>query len=230
MELSPIPLFLKEFLFLDEHENLSEIDFNYYIFTHKDKNTVPDFVERKKILVDMYRLAKKHLDLRLNVTHFFEPVRGRITYEINTEEQLFRLPFDAPDWVQSDLWFDIPMYWFEEETGSVGMSLMPCGIYITFRNYVDFQFSLTQEFFLFSNHLQNRDSYSEKYGRFRYFEPAAKLNREIFRNFAREMNKAFPEFTCEFYCETETVPSCDEYGYPDDAEIFRYWSDVLNDK
>jgi hypothetical protein len=228
MEITPIPSFLVPFLWLDEDGILFDNDDFSYLFHYINPDQkVNDPIEQRKIVVEFYRIAKEMLDLRLvsDDPRKEDLISGRkdFVYPVPEEKEIWAFVNKGLDRFNFTLGFDIPMYWYDEKSDQIGKSIMPQGIRINFWNFGSFTIILSIEFNLFTQHLRLRKDVPEKYTVFPYFEPAAKLNREIFRNFAKAVVQKFPGMVSDFSSELSTVPEHDEYGYPDGAEDFYYF-------
>jgi hypothetical protein len=227
MQETPIPEFLDDYLFM-RGDMVDEITSIYYIFYTRDKADVPGLMkDRKKKFVRLYRLIKKHLDFRLRIPYatLYNDSYGILANQffIENEANLLDLT-DSPQFLDSfNLILDIPMYWFDEQTNQLGKSIMPGGIELKYNGKANnWTITTILRFMLFTNHLRCRKMNSPNEDKHLYFEPAAKLNRDIFRNFARAVEESFPELAVEFSTECGSIPYADNYGYPDNAESSHY--------
>lgn len=218
----PIPPFLNDFLFFGSLGELSDIkDFSYMLNFSNEKNIPATFQGQKELFLKIYEYSKTALDLRWNVKHSCK-VDPFFDYPINNEKELLSIPLKSPDYISFNILLDIPMFWYDHKIELLGKSIMPGGIRITFSNYPRFVMFIHIEFLLFTNHLQCRDNSSPISKEYLFFEPAAVLNRKIFREFAMGLEKYFPQIDSFFHSEESTVPQFDKYGFPDNAEEFYF--------
>lgn len=78
--------------------------------------------------------------------------------------------------------------------------------------------SLNFEHHLFSNHISTAETFGTIEPEFLYFEPAAKLNRLLIRNFAFEIKNIFPDLTIEFSAYKTRIRPYDNYGFLENAD------------
>jgi hypothetical protein len=230
MELSPIPAFLHDYLFFSPDGTISEADAFWHLFCvfENDSLLPKDAYEQKKIFVDFYQFAKKHFDLRWVYKDTSDIGLNKVSVPILQEKDLFDLTSTPDEQIQLNTFFDIPVYWFDQASGQLGKSLMPHGCYIDFWIYPRFCISVHYEFFLFTNHLYKRSVERLPGVPPLYFEPAAKLNRDLLRSFAKAVEQKFPMLYVEFSSEVDTKPPYDKYGFPEDADDF-YHGEEMSD-
>jgi hypothetical protein len=229
MELSPIPTFLYDCLFFATDGTVSEADSFKHLLSEENKHLVSqDAYEQKKVFIDFYQFAKKHFDLRWVYRDPSNTWLGQTSVPILKEQDIFDLTSTPNERIQVHAFFDIPVYWFDQTTRKLGKSLMPQGCHIVFYNSPDFCILVYYEYFLFTNHLYKRSVERIPGVPPLYFEPAAKLNRDLLRNFAKAVEEKFPMLYVEFSSEVDTKPPYDKYGFPDDADDFYHQEESNN--
>jgi hypothetical protein len=231
MKVSPIPAFLHDCLFIDSDGAVRDADSFFHSFGVEFPHLMPeDTFSQTKLFIDFYQLAKEKLNLKWV---YVEPYKtfcegAKWSIEIKQEQDLFDLLYNPSDRVVLHVYFDVPMYWYDQVTGQLGKSFMHEGCYISFNNYPTFHISVGYGFFLFTNHLYKRSVERLPGVPPLYFEPAAKLNRDLLRNFAKAVEQKFPMFYVEFSSEVDTKPPYDKYGFPDDADDFYHEEESNN--
>lgn len=115
-------------------------------------------------------------------------------------------------------------YWYDVKSNSVTIISLPGGCTMGFSQSPFTAMSsnvtiyINYEFNLFSNHICSLDSWGTINPKLTYFEPAAKLNREMVRNFAKKIVEStgmIPDFSTH---KNRVIPYDLEYGYLDDAD------------
>ncbi len=175
-------------------------------------------------VVGIFQIMKKVLNVMIyNNEDLFELFNGPISYSVNNERDIYNFPYNHDGVADLKMVLDIPMHWFNPETEELGMSIMPGGLFINYSNNSYWTFILRLKFMLFTDHLECRNSRYANEKRFLYFAPAARLNRELFRNFIKKVEETYPNLEIEFHVDKFwTKPEPDKYGFPDNAESCYY--------
>ncbi|MEP6646876.1 MAG: hypothetical protein ABJC12_07290, partial [Saprospiraceae bacterium] len=114
------------------------------------------------------------------------------------------------------IYFDIPIYWYDNSTRELGKSWLNKGCEISF-NSIKAEFgaisvSIRDKYQLFSEYLSSISSRGTIEPSAYYFEPAARMNSLILRNNSLEMKVKYPDSRVEFDSQVKNLP-VDDFGF-----------------
>ena len=113
----------------------------------------------------------------------------------------------------------MPVFWYNNETDELGKSILPGAFEMIFSTFPDTVIYTHFRFSLFSNHIRRLPPFDESKPKLYFYEPAAKLNRELMRNFALSMKENWPELIVELDTDRYPVYPRDDYGFLDGADF-----------
>lgn len=213
-----IPKFLFKFINFTRSSNTisaaADIGQTFYFNNNPKFN---DHVFRTDFFRSSYLIAKKILNLRFRginlspgwvVNKKFETEQGFLSLSIIEKERLV-IP----------LFFDMPVYWYNNETDELGKSVLPGAFEMTFMTSPHTIIFTHFNFAHFSNHIHRAYPFDEIIPKPYYFEPAAKMNRELMRNFALSMKENYPDLIVELITDRYPVYPRDDFGFLDGADF-----------
>lgn len=179
--------------------------------------------EKKSLLLDFYLSAKAILGLQWR--HQIKDYDIEYEYPLlQAEEDLLNIDFEKPITSNSfSVLFDIPIFWFDEDTNKISKVILPGGFVFRFTilpfNPIASNIAIhaTFCFNLFSKHILPLDYWVTTAPKLYYFEPAARLNRQLIRSFATKVSEK-ANLIVEFSPSKNWVFPKDDFGYLDGAD------------
>lgn len=227
MQISPIPEFLKDYLCFTRSVITDPSHISYVFAVKPGIIAQKDNFGQHQDLVGFYQIMREMLGVMIyNNEDLFELFKGPISYSVYNERDIYDFPYKHEGVVDLKMVLDIPMYWYNPETEEIGVSIMPGGLFLNYSNNIKWTLFINIKFMLFTDHLEYRNTEHAYERRFLYFAPAARLNRELFRNFIKKVEEAYPNLEIDFYVSKfSTEPEPDKYGFPDKAESSRFYDE-----
>jgi hypothetical protein len=211
-----IPKFLFEFIsfYRDTLFDPSSIGQMFYF---GGKTNFNDHIFQTNFFISSYLIAKKTLNVKFRKT---DPDTAWVVKKtFNTEPDFLSLSLNEKEILNIPILFDMPVFWYNNETGKLGKSVLPGAFEMIFSTFPNTVIYAKFHFALFSNHIRRLPPYDESNPMFYYFEPAAKLNRELMRNFALSMKENCQELIVELYTDRYPAYPRDDYGFLDGADF-----------
>ena len=213
-----IPKFLLEFIKIQENSHvLSEASEIGHMFVFNKNPNFNEHVFQTSFFISSYLIAKKMLDLRFRGMDTQTAWVVKKTFD--SENDFLSLSIDEKEILNIPILFDMPVFWYNNETDELGQSVLPGAVEMIFSTFPDSVIFTHFNFALFSNHIRRVDPYDMVKPELYYFEPAAKLNRELMRNFALTMKENYPDLIVELSTDRYRVYPRDDFGFLDGADF-----------
>jgi hypothetical protein len=213
----------REFLYLDEKAFLlgvSDIRNSFYfVDTQYDSNAV---IFQQQVLSTISELIKEHLigQVRMATLDFYNKRTGGIRVRVldDQTEDINILDKNSEEALTATVYFDVSAYWYDQESKQMEKVVLPGGIDVVMYTHPNTVAYIHYRYNWFGNHIVRERPYYDRDESLYYFEPAAKLNRQMMRNLSAAIQKAFPDIIVEFETHRCRTFPYDNFGFMDNAD------------
>lgn len=214
-----IPNFLFEFIRISAETGVvtSPFDITHMFYFDKDPAKANNHLFQADFFKKAHLIAKNTLDLSYKGTNLF--TSWGVSKVFETESAFMEMSVNNKETLNIPTLYDIPVYWYNNETKELGKSILPGAFEMVFLTFPETTIFVHYEFSFFSNHIRRLPPYNDYSPEFYYFEPAAKLNRELMRTFTSTMAKNYPSLIIEFATDRCSVHPRDDFGFLDGADF-----------
>lgn len=216
---SPLPLFIKPFLSLDENNSAYAGHSVAHMFypdkewsRYWDGNSMELFKKVYSLLKDRYGCEYSFI------------VNDNELLKIKSESDFLNYSISIPKFFSFAIIMDCPVHWIDTEKREMGKSYLRDGLQISFNvtnpsgGGPPFSFSILHYHNLFSNKIVKWETFGTTNPEFRIFEFAAELNRVRIRNLALEIKSMYANMEIEFSGRKSRIRPYDNYGFLEGAD------------
>jgi hypothetical protein len=213
----------REFLCLDKNVLLTGgtgiQNYFYFVDTQYDSNNL---TFQQQVLSTISDLVKEHLtgQIRMATLDFYDKRTGGVRIRVldNQTEDINILDKNSEEALTATIYFDVSAYWYDEELKQIEKVVLPGGGNIVMYTHPRTVVHLYYMYNWFGNHIVREWPFIDKNESLYYFEPAAKLNRQMMRNLSAAIQKAFPDIIVEFETHRCRTFPYDNFGFMDNAD------------